>query len=122
MKKYGHDHIDKIVGTHHDPNIMHALENVFDLALRNYRNSIRCKDIIAQDCSIKRLFVLSYILISFTFPEPLELKACLLRKISSQITGFRVVKPREKGGPIPSKLFLRSPISDVDVASTTGFH
>ena len=120
MKKYGHDHIDRIVGTHHNPKIMHALENVVDLGLRNCRNSIRCKD-IAQDCSIKRRFVLSYMLISFTFPEPLVESMSFEENIIRNHRLPRRETPR-KGGPNSPKLFLRSQISDVDVPSTTGFH
>ena len=87
--------------TGHDPEIMHALGNAVDLGPRNCCNCIRCKD-IAQGISSKRRFLLIYI-----YRNPLRsrsrlLKASLLREISSEITSFRIVKPREKtGGPIP---------------------
>ena len=103
MRRNCSDYIDMIIVTDHDPKIMHALGNVVDLGLRNYCNSIGYK-YIAQGFSIKRRFLLSYMYIPFAVPEPLV--KSLLRKISSEIAGFRVVKPREKSDPIPPNYFF----------------
>ena len=71
-----------------------------DLGPRNPYYYVRCED-IAEGLSIKRRFVLSYIYTSFAVPEPFVGNG-LLRKITSEIEGFRVVKLREKTGPFPS--------------------
>ena len=94
--------------------------NIVDLGPRNPCNYIRCEN-IAQDISIERCFVLSYIYIPFAVPEPFVGKG-LLWKITLKIEGFRVVKPREKDRSISPKYFLHSQISDVEMAATTGFH
>ena len=88
-----------ITVTDHDPKIMHTVGNAVDLGPRNSCNSIRCLD-IAQGLSSKRRFVLPYIYIPFAVPEPLVGRG-LLRKISLEIVGFRVVKLREKTGQFP---------------------
>ena len=119
-KKNGNDYIDLIPVKDHDPKIMHALGNAVDLGPRNCYHSIRCKD-IAQDLSSKRRFVLSYIYIPFAVPESLvESKSFEENFIRNRGLPHRET-PR-KDGPNFLKLFLRSQISDIDVAGTTGFH
>ena len=86
--------------------------NIVDLGPRNPCNSITCED-IAQVFSIERRFVLSYIYIPFAVPEPFVGKR-LLRKITLEIEGFRIVKPRDKDRSISPKSFLHSQISDVE--------
>ena len=96
-----------ITVTDHDPEIMPALGNVVDLGPRSCCNSIRCKDIAHGLQRKQRRFVLSYIRsinIPFAVPEPLV--ESLLREISSEITGFRVVEPQEKTGPILPNCFF----------------
>ena len=100
MRKNGKDYIDMMTATDHNPEIMHALGNDVGLGPRNCCNCIRCKD-IAHGISNKRRFVLIYIYINPLRSRSRLLKASLLREISSEITSFRIVKPRENTGPIP---------------------
>ena len=119
MGTNGNDYIDIITVTDHDPEMMHALGNAVDLGPRNCCNCIRCKH-IAQGISNKRRFVLIHI----QHINPLRsrsrlLKASLLRKISSKITSFRIVKTPRKDGPNFPKLYICSHNSDVELAVTT---
>ena len=94
--------------------------NIVDLGPRNLCNYIRCEN-IAQGISVERRFVLSYICIPFAVPEPFVGKG-ILCKVTLEIEGFRVEKPREKDRSISPKSFLHSQISDVEMAATIGFH